>query len=92
MGNKSYGADRQMIAEALGRIGDEKSVSILIESLDDDSVAGHAIEALGMIGDDSIIESIRPFTKHKIKWVKKAANKAIERIRKRGKGNKKEQV
>jgi len=86
--DRKHGGSRQMIALALGRIGDKKSVSVLIELLDDDSVAGHAIEALGKIGDNSIIESIRPFTKHKVKWKKNAAKKAIERIQKRGKGNK----
>jgi len=92
MSDQKYGRSRQMIALALGRIGDKKSVSVLIESLDDDSVAGHAVEALGMIGDNSVIESIRPLTKHKIKWIKNAANKAIEHIRKRGKENKKRRV
>jgi len=84
MGDSSHGNARQMIALALGKIGDYRCVPVLIKSLSQDEVVGHTIEALGMVGDNSVIELIRPFTKHKIKWVKDAANRAIENIQRRG--------
>lgn len=82
-GNSKHGSSRQMIAEALGRIGDRKAVPVLIESLKDEDVEGHAVIALGMIGDKSTIEAIKPFLKNKRRWVRKAAKKAIERIKRR---------
>jgi HEAT repeat protein len=87
MDDESYGANRQMIANALGRIGSQKSIPVLIKSLEDASVRGHAVGALGKIADDSItIEKIQPFLKHKMRWIRKAAKVAIDRIKKRQQG------
>jgi len=83
MGDRKHGSARQMIAEALGRIGDKASVPVLIESLDDEEVAGHAVVALGLIGDESAIEKINPFLNHEMRWIRKAAEKAIKKIEKK---------
>jgi HEAT repeat protein len=83
MSDSKHGSDRQMIAEALGRIGDPRSIPILLKALEEDGVSGHAIIALGRIGNMSIIKAIEPFKNHKQAWIRKAAKKAIERIEKR---------
>lgn len=84
MDDHRHGRSRQMIAEALGRIGDKKSVPVLLRALEDDDIAGHAIEALGKLADDeTVIEIIKPFLKHKMKWKRKAAQTSINRIKKR---------
>jgi hypothetical protein len=80
MGDARHGASRQMIAEALGQIGDEASVDVLVKCLSDDEVAGHAVEALGRIGDESTVEQIKPFLKHDRRWIRKAAETALKRI------------
>ena len=83
MGDNSHGSARQMIAYALGRINDPKSVPVLLKALEDNEVAGHAIIALGKVGNKETINSIEPFTKHKMKWIRNAAKKAIKQIEKR---------
>jgi HEAT repeat protein len=83
MADQKHGSARQMIAEALGRIGDRSSIGVLIEVLKDNKVAGHAVEALGKIGDESAIEPIKPFLDHDMRWIRKAAEKALERIEKK---------
>jgi HEAT repeat protein len=83
MGDQRHGDARQMIADALGTIGDRSAVAVLVEALKDKNVAGHAVDALGRIGDESAIEPIKPFLDHKMRWVRKAAEKALERIAKK---------
>ena len=40
---------RQMFALALGKVPSEKSENALIQVLDDDEIAPHALEALGKL-------------------------------------------
>jgi len=83
MADRKHGDARQMIALALGRIKDESSVNILIESLNDSDVYLHSIAALGKIGDKTAIEPLKPFLYHKVRGVRKEAEKALKRIRKK---------
>ena len=48
--DRSGGRSRQMLCDALSRTKDPRRVDVLIELIDDDSVAGHAILALRRIG------------------------------------------
>jgi HEAT repeat protein len=48
--DRSGGMARQMLCDALGRTRDPRRVDVLIDLIDDDSVAGHAILALRRIG------------------------------------------
>jgi post-segregation antitoxin (ccd killing protein) len=83
MADRTHGHARQMIADALGRIRDKAAVKVLIESLDDDDVASHAVDALGMIGDPAAIEPIRRLLNHDRAWIRKAAKTALAHIEKR---------
>lgn len=48
--NASSGMSRQMLCDALSRTKDPRRVDVLIDLIDDDTVAGHAILALRRIG------------------------------------------
>ena len=87
MADEEHGTARQMIAETLGKIKDPRGVPVLLKALEDDVVAGHAIKALGKIGDTSVIEAIRPFTSHKMRWIRNAAETALKRIEGKTKTN-----
>lgn len=48
--DRSAGSARQMVCDAMSRTGDPRRIDVLIELLDDDTVAGHAILALRRFG------------------------------------------
>ena len=52
---------RQMLCDALVRTRDHRRVDVLLDLIDDDDVAGHAIGALRRISDrDRAAERMRP--------------------------------
>jgi HEAT repeat protein len=75
----SYGRDREMLAVALGGMRDPRAVDVLIELLDDDDVAGHAVIALGTLKAIRARAKIEPFLQHPKPWVRKEAKKALEK-------------
>ena len=60
--DKSNGISRQMFALALGKIPSKESENVLIQVLDDEEIAPHAIEALGKLKSRK--------AKTKILWIK----------------------
>jgi HEAT repeat protein len=54
-----YGTARQMLCEALKRTGDSRTGAVLIEMLDDDDVAGHAVAALRSLGPKRSLPLLR---------------------------------
>jgi HEAT repeat protein len=48
--NPKHGHSREMLCDALKRTGDPRAPDVLIQLLDDDEVAGHAIAALRSYG------------------------------------------
>ena len=79
--DKRHARDREMLAFALGNKANEKAVSLLIELLEDDEVAGHAIVALGKLKAKRAEQYIEQFTSHPKAWVRREAKKALKKIR-----------
>jgi HEAT repeat protein len=48
--DRSFGKAREMLCEALKRTGDARAPAVLIEVIDDDDVAGHAVSVLRSFG------------------------------------------
>jgi HEAT repeat protein len=48
--DRSFGTAREMLCEALKRTGDARAPAVLIEVIDDDDVAGHAVSVLRSFG------------------------------------------
>ncbi len=44
-----YGTDRQELARVIARLRPPHALDVLVEALNDDDVAGHAVEALGFL-------------------------------------------
>jgi len=78
--DRRHGTARQMIVYGLGRCKSEEAVDTLTSLLDDDDVAGHAIEALRKIGNTRARSAIEPFLKHPRTWWRNAAKKAIAKF------------
>lgn len=80
---KEHGDSRQMFVIALGKLKSKKALPILLKLINDPDVSGHVIKALSFFDDAHIIPYIEPFTNHKMTWIKKEADKAIKKIKKK---------
>jgi hypothetical protein len=61
--DRRHGRSREMLMDALARTKDERALDALVELVDDDDVAGHAISALRRLGPKSslpYLERARP--------------------------------
>lgn len=78
-----YGKSREMLALALGRMKKEpRAVDVLLELLDDDVMAGHAIIGLRKLKAKRAKERIEPFRDHDKSWVRTEAKKAVAALEK----------
>lgn len=80
--NKENGISRQMFVAALGRFKSKEVEDTLIELLDDDEVAPHALEALGKLKSIRALDKVYSLTKHKKTLVKKEAEKTFKKLKK----------
>lgn len=78
--DKGHGSARQMVVVALGNMSNPNAVQVLLELLEDDEMAGHALMALGKLGAMEAYSHIEQFLKHPKSWIRKEAKKALERI------------
>ena len=59
LGDPRHGRARQMLCDALKRTKDPRAPDVLIELIDDDEIAGHAISALRSYGPKSALPHLR---------------------------------
>lgn len=78
--DQSFGAERQMIVLALGRMHDPRVVRALIKLLYDDDVAGHAAIALGKLKAGEARAALENSLDHPKPWVRKEARKALTKL------------
>ncbi|MGC9517524.1 MAG: HEAT repeat domain-containing protein [Methanomicrobiales archaeon] len=76
-----------IVAEALGKIGDRRAVKPLIAALKNKDkiernryVRGRSAEALGRLGDERAVEPLNNALNEKYIYVRRKANKALERL------------
>lgn len=74
------GPARKMLTLALGNMKNPQAEDKLIDLLEDDLVAGHAIIALGNLRSTKAYNEIRKFLNHPKSWVRKEAKKALAKI------------
>lgn len=74
------GSARKMLTLALGNMKNPHAQDVLIDLLEDDQVAGHAIMALGKLHSIKAYATIERFLNHPNTWVRKEAKKALTRI------------
>jgi HEAT repeat protein len=78
--NKQHGKAREMIATALGNMNNPRAIDVLIDLLQDEDVAGHALIALGRLKAGKARHYIEPFLNHSKSWIRKEANRALAKI------------
>ena len=80
--DKSHGRAREMLAVAIANMKNPSAVDVLIELLDDEEIAGHALSAIRKLGKRAI--KARPhidrFLSHPKAWVRKEAQRAIAKM------------
>ncbi len=79
-GEKRHGDSRQMLVVALGKFRDPRATSVLVELLDDEDVAGHAIIALGNLRRREARKRIEGFLQHPMPWIRSEAKRALAKI------------
>ena len=75
-----YGDARQMLVLALGHMTDPAAFDVLVRLLNDETVAGHAVIAMGNLRDPRAKSAVEPFLTDQKKWIRDAARKAIKKI------------
>lgn len=74
----SLGAGRQMIFLLMGKLKDECYLPVILESLDDDTVNGHALSALSAYKDEKYDIYFSGFINDKRRWVREIAEKRLK--------------
>lgn len=78
--NPLNGSAREMLALALGKMKNPDAQNVLIDLLEDEEVAGHAIMALGKLRSVKAYNAIEKFLTYPRTWVRNEAKKALARI------------
>jgi hypothetical protein len=86
--DRRHGRSREMLMDALARTKDERALDALVELVDDDDVAGHAISALRRLGPKTslpYLQRARPALERQAAegvWpiARKQARAALERL------------
>jgi len=81
--DRRHGWARQMLAVALGNMKDPRVVGVLIDLLDDEEVAGHALVALRKLAPVEARGAIERFVDHPKTWVRNEARRAVAKIDKK---------
>ena len=78
--DKRHGRAREMLALALGNMRTPQAVDVLIELLDDEEVAGHAVMGLGRLKAKRARPHIERFLSHPKAWIRREAKRALAKI------------
>ena len=80
--DKSLGSDRQMLLLLLGKSKNKTVIPVLIELLSDNSVCGHALDALSNFSGNEIEESMLKYSKSDITWVRNISKRYLDKTKK----------
>ncbi len=81
--DRKHGRTREMFALALGNMKDPRTVAVLVELLDNEEVAGHALVALRKLAPVEAREAIERFVDFPKTWVRNEAQRALAKIDKK---------
>jgi hypothetical protein len=73
--DRSFGAQRQMVVDWLGKSRHPDAAAVAVAQLDDETVQGHALEALARLRAQGVRTQIEPFLTSKNKWHRRLADR-----------------
>ncbi|MFF0491308.1 HEAT repeat domain-containing protein [Nocardia sp. NPDC004068] len=77
----SWGSGREMVVDWLGRSQrKDEAAEAALSLLDDETVQGHALEALAQLRTQGIRDVIEPFTKSKNRWHRRTATRILNHL------------
>jgi HEAT repeat protein len=77
---REYGRARQMLVLGLARLKDPRVGPLLVEVLDDDDVAAHAVIALGRLRPPDVRQPVEALLRHPSALVRREAKKTLGRL------------
>ncbi|MFC6010811.1 HEAT repeat domain-containing protein [Nocardia lasii] len=75
--DRRFGTDRQMVVGWLGKSQHPDAAAVAADQLDDETVQGHALDALSKMRAQGISELVEPFLTSKFPWYRRNAARII---------------
>lgn len=75
--NRNFGKARQMVVVGIGRSKDPRAAPLLVELLNDEDVAAHALKALVKLNPSGVRAAVEPLLDHPQALVRREAKKAL---------------
>ncbi|MEV0296068.1 HEAT repeat domain-containing protein [Nocardia sp. NPDC050710] len=76
-GNRELGGDRQMVVNWFGKSQKPEAATVVLSQLDDESVLGHALDALSKLRAQGVRDQVEPFLRSKNKWHRRSAERIL---------------
>ena len=81
--DKTKGIARQMLMGTLARMKSDEAYKVLVDSLNDQTIRGHAIEALGRFGNTKAIQTLETLEVKKGLFEYRARITALKRLKRK---------
>ncbi|MFD3745789.1 HEAT repeat domain-containing protein [Nocardia sp. NPDC058633] len=75
--DRRFGADRQMVVDWLGKSKHPDAAAVAAAQLDDETVQGHALDALSKMRAQGVRDLVEPFLTSKFPWHRRNAERII---------------
>lgn len=79
--DKHHGIARQMLAVALGNTSAARATAVLLDLLQDDEVAGHAVMGLAKLKTAEARPALEAMKDHPKPWIRKEVAKALSKLK-----------
>ncbi|MFI7530772.1 HEAT repeat domain-containing protein [Nocardia salmonicida] len=75
--DRGFGTDRQMVVDWLGKARHPDAAAVAVAQLDDDTVQGHALDALSRMRAQGVRKQVEPFLTSKFPWYRRNAERVL---------------
>ncbi|MEV0686708.1 HEAT repeat domain-containing protein [Nocardia sp. NPDC050378] len=75
--DRGFGAERQMVVDWLGKSKHPDAAAVATAQLDDETVQGHALDALSKLRAQGVRDLVEPFLTSKFPWYRRNAERII---------------
>ncbi|GGK40545.1 HEAT repeat domain-containing protein [Nocardia camponoti] len=75
--DRRFGRQRRMVVNWLGKSRHPDAVEVALAQLDDESVQGHALDALSKLRAQGVSKQVEPFQSSEFPWYRRSAERII---------------